>query len=675
MPVERTVQYKFDDFRLDIDKQELFKNGKSVALSHKAFQVLLLLVRRPNQIVEKEYLLSEIWHDSFVEESNLTQYVHILRKALGQNKNVKPYIETINKVGYRFTADVQAIDDAAVSSEAKNRAFSPGATGDNGSNNASEETVAPETEPPPLSIEEWNAAAASGSYQKKPVNKMHFGQVLLALFVFAALAIGSIYLFRGQNRTQTPVLRIKSLAVLPFQPIDEESRSTKLGLGMADAVITRLSRLKQISVRPTSAIFRLTERQQSSDSPVIIGRSLQVDAVLEGTVQRDRNRIRITVQIIDVADGKSLWAESFNEDYTNIFEIQDSISRKVAESLLVNLTSRDEELLARRSTSNQEAYQAYLLGIHHWSKRTKEGLLKAEAYFKQAIETDPNYAPAYAGLADAYNMLAHYKYAAAGESYEKSKAAALKALELDNSLGEAYVALALVQSELDKDEEAARKSLETAIKFAPYSAIARQRYAWNLVCAGRLDDGVGEMRLAQEYDPLSAINNAALCNLLVFQRKYDEAGKFCRRAVELAPELLEAHISLGESYLFTGRYADAADEFNRALETGKDDAYALASLGYLYAVTQRSADAEKIIEKLMSLTGEQPSLYVEAALIHYTLGKKDKAFSLFDKAFEMKAIPVTSLRYSPRLDKIKTEPEYVELLKRHQFSGLMETGF
>lgn len=668
MPVERVAQYKFDDFRVDADKRELFKNGKSVALSHKAFQVLLLLVRRPNQIVEKEYLLSEIWHDSFVEESNLTQYVHILRKALGQNKNVKPYIETINKVGYRFTADVQAIESnvAAPSDEAKNCAFPPDATVDNDSNVS--ETVAPERQP---GIEEWNGAAAGGSYQKKPVNKMHFGQMLLALFVFTALAIGSIYLLRRQNRTQTAVLHIKSLAVLPFKPIDEESRSTKLGLGMADAVITRLSRLEQISVRPTSAIFRLADQPQSGDGPVIIGRSLQVDAVLEGTVQRDQNRIRITVQIIDVADGKSLWAESFNEDYTNIFEIQDSISRKVAESLLVNLTSREEELLARRSTSNQEAYQAYLLGIHHWSKRTKEGLLKAEEYFKQAIEIDPNYAPAYAGLADAYNMLAHYKYAAAGESYEKSKAAALKALELDNSLGEAYVALALVQSELDKDEQSARKSLETAIRFAPYSAIARQRYAWNLVYAGRLDEGVGEMRLAQEYDPLSAVNNGALCNLLVFKRKYDEAGKFCRRAVELAPGLLEAHISLGESYLFTGRYADAADEFNRALETGKDDAYALASLGYLYAVTQRSSEAEKIVEKLMSLIREQPSLYVEAALIHYTLGKKDKAFSMFDKAFEMKVMSGTSLRYSPRFDKIKTEPGYVELLKRHRLPDLL----
>ena len=195
------------------------------------------------------------------------------------------------------------------------------------------------------------------------------------------------------------------------------------------------------------------------------------------------------------------------------------------------------------------------------------------------------------------------------------------------------------------------------------------------VYAGRLDEGVGEMRLAQEYDPLSAVNNTALCNLLVFKRKYDEAGKFCRRAVELAPGLLEAHISLGESYLFTGRYADAADEFNRALETGKDDAYALASLGYLYAVTQRSSEAEKIVEKLMSLIPEQPSLYVEAALIDYTLGKKDKAFSMFYKAFEMKVMSGTSLRYSPRFDKIKTEPGYVELLKRHQLSGLTETDF
>jgi TolB-like protein/DNA-binding winged helix-turn-helix (wHTH) protein/Flp pilus assembly protein TadD len=645
MLVERAVQYKFDDFRVDVDKQELFKNGKSVTLSHKAFQVLLLLVRRPNQIVEKEYLLSEIWHDSFVEESNLTQYVHILRKALGQNKNVKAYIETINKIGYRFTADVQTIGDAPPD-EAKSL---------------------------DSDIEEWNAAGRD--YRKMPVNRMRFGQKgLLATFVLAVLAIGSIYFFQRQNKPQTPVLHIKSLAVLPFKPIDEESRNAKLGLGMADAVITRLSRLNQISVRPTSAIFKLAE-QQSGDSPVIIGRSLQVDAVLEGTVQRDQNRIRITVQIIDVADGKSLWAESFNEDYTNIFEIQDSISRKVAESLLVNLTSRDEELLARRSTTNQEAYQAYLLGIHLWNKRTKEGLLKAEAHFKQAIEIDPNYAPAYAGLADAYNMLAYYKYAAAGESYEKSKAAALKALELDNSLGEAYVALALVQSELDGDEAAARKSLETAIKFAPYSAIARQRYAWNLAYAGRLDDSVGEMRLAQEYDPLSAVNNGALCNLLVFQRKYDEAGKFCRRAAELAPELLEAHISLGESYLFAGRYADAADEFNRALETGRDDAYALASLGYLYANTGRASDAEKVVEKLTPLIREQPSLCFEVALINYSLGKKDGAFSMFEKAFEMKVLSVTSLRYSPRLDKIKTEPRFIELLKRHQVSDLMETDF
>jgi DNA-binding winged helix-turn-helix (wHTH) protein/TolB-like protein len=314
--------YKFDDFCLDLEKRKLLKNGRTVTLPLKAFQVLVILARHSDRIVEKEKLLSEIWPDSFVEESNLTQYVHLLRKALGQNRDSAPYIETINKIGYRFTTGAQAIFAAGDTLVEPDLADGPGRSGSG------------------------RVPVLRGRFHM-PL----FGRVGAGLVV-AGLVVLLVYLLIDRK----PPARIRSIAVLPFKPIDGEIRDARLGVGITDAIITRLSGSGEFSVRPTSAILNLGDH--SYGDPVLVGRELGVDAVLEGSAQRAGDRIRITVRLIDVASGQTLWAEAFNDDCSHVFEMQDAISNRIAESLLAGLEENNGELLTRRAVNKRTPHPA-----------------------------------------------------------------------------------------------------------------------------------------------------------------------------------------------------------------------------------------------------------------------------------------------------------------------------
>jgi TolB-like protein/DNA-binding winged helix-turn-helix (wHTH) protein len=440
MAVSESIYYDFFDFRLDVQKQLLLKNGEPVQLTHKAFQILLLLVQNSGQIAQKEDIFAQLWSDSFVEDANLTQHIYVLRKVLGQTPSGQSYIETIPKQGYRFTLLPYQISVKNHLGEISKTvttgisAFAPIKTSQeiNITNGGMRHLYPADFSENGNNVSSINAADKFELSRIFPTfpnpgilpRSRIIAAILLLFFVLTATST-TIYYFNQEKQQKTVPTNIKSIAVLPFKTIGEHIDKEKLGLGMADAVISRLSKLQQVVVRPTSAVIRYTDQPANV---VQAGEELGVDAVLEGITQCDGERVRVSVQLVRVADGKSLWAESFQEKIFDVFTVQDSISAKVATALSMNLTKQQEKLLEQRAVNSTEAPQSYQFGIHLKNKRTKEDLLKAVEYFQQAVEIDSNYTEAYAELADSYNMLGFYDFANPDEMKERAKISAGKAL-------------------------------------------------------------------------------------------------------------------------------------------------------------------------------------------------------------------------------------------------------
>lgn len=669
----KVIWYDFDDFRLEAETQRLLKNGVPVTLSPKTFQTLLILVERSGEIVEKDDIYKQLWADSFVEEGNLTQQIYVLRKTLGQS-----YIETVARHGYRFTAQVKTVhaeisienqDDAVETTQAENsKSDSP----------IKESTLARKEESNGNSPHyNFYLNQEKASREDKRSDKADYtllaGKpelqsrklILYGLLLLLAAGAGSYIYFANFSAKPTNSVdnrKIKSIAILPFRTIGSENADEHLGLGMTDAVITRLSKLKQIPVRPTSAVFRFVGAETT---PEDAGRDLQVDAILEGTVQRGDNWVRVSVRLIKVDTGETIWADNFDGEYTHIFKVQDKISTKVVDSLALNLSPDQEQNAKKGATDNIEAYQAYTLGIYFWNKRTKEGLQKAEQYFSRAIELDPNYAQAYAGLADTYNMLAHNRFVPLAEVGERAKAAALKAVELDETVAEGHIALAQVQFAYEQNNEAARKSLERAIEISPYNATVRLRYGWRMLGEHRLEDAEREMRLAQEYDPLSPTYNLALCNILIYARKYDEAAKFCEQALEIDRNVPGGRISLAEIYLLSGKNEQALALAIEETQANPDDLYSQSILGYIQARAGNLKQAIEVIDRLNPKAENEPFIYMDLALTNYIIGRRNVAFNLLKRALEKKAVTSINHTYDPKFDEIRKDAQFTELMKQY----------
>ncbi len=367
--------------------------------------------------------------------------------------------------------------------------------------------------------------------------------VLAALAAAAALA----WVWKRPTPAATAV-PVRSMAVLPFRSLTNDGEY--LGLGMADALITRLGRTNLL-VRSTGAVQKYAA---PGLDPVAAGRELQVDSVLEGSIQTAGDRLRTTVRLLRVSDGSTLWAGTFDERLTDIFSVQDSISQRVAEALALELTEAQRSLLTRRDTSDSEAYQLYLRGRFFWNKRSRDGFERGVAYFRQAVEKDPAYALAYSGLADSHIGMTFYHYASPHAAMPLARAAALKALEIDDSLAEAHASLAHVKTNYEWDWAEAERLSRKAIALEPEYATAHQWYGIHyLTPMGRLEEAIAETRRAQQLDPLSAVFNAFVGASLYFARRYDEAIEECRKAIDLHPDFGVAHWYLGRAYLQKGR--------------------------------------------------------------------------------------------------------------------------
>ncbi len=458
-------------------------------------------------------------------------------------------------------------------------------------------------------------------------------------------------------------LAVKSLAVLPFKLLGEEKTDDCLGLGMADATIIKLSGLRKLVVVPTSAVFKYTSRHNDL---LAVGRKLGVDAILEGTVQRLSERVRVTVQLIALEDGKTLWSGKFDERFTDIFALQDSISEQVASALVLRITGDERRHLRKRYTENTEAYHAYLIGLFFWNKRSNEALQRAVEYFQQAIEKDPDYAMAYARLADAYFLIAYREHdpLRRNEGYGKFRSAVLRALELEPFLAEAHTALATVKVKYDRDIAGAERSFERALAINPNSAIALLRYTYFLVAMGRLDEALQRIKRAQEIDSLSPETNASFANFLYFARDYDEAIRYCQKALVLEPNFLDALLWLGLSYQQKGMFDEAVAQFLTARDAHGDTTEPSELLGHALAIKGQSDEARTVLSELHSFAKENRVRPYNLALIYDALGQTEQAFEWMGKPYVNWTERLRMLRFDPRMDSLRVDSRFIQIIQR-----------
>jgi DNA-binding winged helix-turn-helix (wHTH) protein/tetratricopeptide (TPR) repeat protein len=456
--------------------------------------------------------------------------------------------------------------------------------------------------------------------------------------------------------TITPTVR--TMAVLPFQPTVAEYREATLEMGMADTLIARLSG-SEISVRPVSSVRKYVELDQD---PVAAGHELGVELVLEGSIQRSGDSIRITVRLIKTADGTSLWAGTFDEKFTDIFAVQDAIANKVAAALSLRLGGEEQKHLTRRDTDNVEAYQSYLKGRFHWNKRGPQDLQKAIEHFKQATALDPDYALAYAGLADAYTLLANAG-SPAHEIMPKAREAAQKAVSLDDNLAEAHAAYGNIIIYYDYDFVGAEREEQRAIELNPDYATAHHWYSELLMGLGRHEEALAEIRRALEIDPLSLILNRQYGASLLFARQYDAAVEQMKKTVDLDANFAVGHSTLSVAYRMRGDYAESVEELAKFQElTGGERTAALMRESFAEGGWQEFLRAMTDERRPASLTP------YNVATFHSALGEKDKAFAELNKAYQNREGILGLLKVDPRFDSLHDDPRFQDLARRFKIA-------
>jgi TolB-like protein/DNA-binding winged helix-turn-helix (wHTH) protein/tetratricopeptide (TPR) repeat protein len=665
--------YEFGNFRLDTAKRLLRRlDGTTVPLTPRVFETLLYMVEHHDTVLDKERLMEAVWPDSIVEENNLSQNISTLRRIFGETPGSHNYIVTVPGRGYRFVAKVSDRTDNGAATVKADQASNP------------------------TSLENRTEAATAKGRQGLPGKTA--GRLVLA--VLGVIVLAAAFLARGPGvrwlgkhrpgsaapatSSGSAADTVRSIAVLPFEPLGQDMNDELLGLGMADAVIGKMSNLKQLVVLPTSAVSKY---KGPANDRLAAGRALGVHAILSGTVQRSGDQIRATVQLVHVASGRMIWSEKFDQTFTDIFGIQDSISDNVVRSLALSLTPDERKELGKRYTTSAAAYDSYLMGLYFWNQRSKDGLEKAIDYFGRAVEKDPSFALAYALMADCHQLLFYYRYDRRLDRIQNAKASAERALLLDDSIAEAHVAMAMVQFYHARDQgvassarQAGINSLRRALALNPNLAIAHLRYSWQLSLSGRLDEAVREMRRAQELDPLSHTNNTALGVTLLFARQYREALAYCYKAAELAPKEALAQLNLGEAYALNGMYQQAIRQYEKAGELDPEiRGDALASIATVLVSAGRKSEADSLMTELLKLAGESKADPYNIAVLYGARGEKDAAFEWFDKVLQRgTGFRVTGnagmIRYDPMLDPLRADGRFAALLRQHNQASLLEAS-
>ena len=621
--IERSSRrfYSFGRFQLHPTRRALLNDGKMVPLAPKALEMLLLLVENKGRVLEKQELMDYLWPGIIVEEANLSQTIYLLRRALAEGTDGElQYIETIPKHGYRFIASVEESEDE--------QKF----------------------------VAEQETLAGGLRNRALPSRRITIG-ALAILLVIASFASYPWLSRQSDNREESGPVR--SLAVLPFKPLNTNG-DNYLGLGMADVLITRLSDLNQIVVQPISTV----RKYDSPDAhPLVAGKELRVDAVLEGTLQKTDDRLRVTLRLYDVRDGKTLWSGVFDEKFTDIFKVQDSISNQVATALALNLSHDKRALMLKRYSENTAAYELYLKGRYWWSKRTVEGLKKAIDYFEQTVALSPNYALAYAGLADCYNLLSILETMAPQDAFPKARASAVKALEIDETLAEARASLGWVKWVYDWDWPGSEREFRRAIEISPGYATAYDWYGVCLAQTGQFDKALTQLRRAQELDPLSLVIQVHIGWIYFYSGQYDSAIKQYQGVLEMDPSYIWARVHLSQAYQQKAMYTEAIDELRQVMAASSLNYRHLASLAHLYTESGKRGEAHKLLRDLLEQEKKHYISPYSIAVVYAGLGDKEQAFVWLRKGIDQRAGRMVRLRFDPRFKYLRSDPMFVKLLR------------
>jgi DNA-binding winged helix-turn-helix (wHTH) protein/tetratricopeptide (TPR) repeat protein len=460
---------------------------------------------------------------------------------------------------------------------------------------------------------------------------------------------------------------INSIAVLPFKPIGNAGEYDYIGSGFADALITRLSRIKQLIVRPTTSVLKF---MSPAADPVTAGRELLVDAVVDGTMQKRGTGFRLTAQLINVYTGSIMWAESFDEAFTNLFLLEDKLSEKVAHSLKLQLTGEEQAAVSKTQTLNSEAYQLYIKGRFFWEKRTESALLKGADCFQQALSFDPNYALAYAGLADAFSLLGEYLFLSPEESFPKAKQAAMKAIELDGLLAEAYTTLGEIRMFYDYHFTAAEAMYQKALEINPHYSTGHHAYAWLLFTQRRFPEALAELQTAQKLDPLSLTINTSLGLPHYYLGDYDRAIKIFRAVTDMEPAYEHAHYYLGSALIQKGCYEEAIAEFCAPRLEFKQQSLAL--LGHAYARSGKPQEAEAALKELKERsTYSYISPYL-LAIICVGLEEYEQALDSLETAMQERASWLIFLNIDPLFNRLRKHPRFQTLLAKMGFTEVLK---
>ena len=636
--------YEFGPFRVDPQKRLLLGDKGPVSLAPKAYELLLALVENSGRVLDKDELMGRVWPDQIVEEANLTVNISALRKALGESPNEHRFIVTVPGRGYKFVEGVREVWDGPTDLRSEERTGSPGVIAGEG------ERREPERENP------MEAPTAVPPAAPKPRRRTQDLTAFAVALLGVGLGVTVLYLWTSSRPTAAGgAASIRSIAVLPFKPLSAEGRDEALELGMADTLIFRLSAVRGLVVRPVSAVRKYADLSQD---PLAAGREQQVDAVLDSTIQAAGGKVRVTSRLVRVEDGAVLWADRSEQQMADLFAVQDAIAERLAASLVPRLTDEERHRLTKRYTDNAEAYQLYHRGRYFSEKRTRDGITKGIEYFRQAIEKDPDYALAYAGLADSYTLLRLWALVPAKETVPQARAAATEALRLDDSLAEAHTALARVK-EHSLDWPGAETEYRRAIELNPNYETAHHWYAMHLAATSRLDEALAEIRRAQELDPLSLIINLEIGRVLYFRRQNEEAIAQLQKTLELDPNFGATHVQLGAVYEQKGMYEEAIAEYQKMPGGG------LARIGRVYALSGKRREAQKVLDELKGQSVSPIGNHRRMALIYASLDENEQAITWLEKAFDVGDEDfLYFLLVDPMWDGLRSEPRFQALLRR-----------
>lgn len=631
---------RFGAFQVSFAARELRKHGVRIRLPGQPFCILSMLLEKPGEIVTREEMQQRLWaSDTFVDfEHSLNSAIKKLRAALGDSSENSRYVETVPRLGYRFIAPVEEIPanrrSAAETSPATGIAFSP--------------------------------AKGEGSRHRQ-------WPMLVGIFVAFITTVTAGYFVspRSRARPQPPAGRLM-LAVLPFENLTGDPGQEYFSDGLTEEMIAQFGQLdpKHLGVIARTSVMHYKNNQKALDQ---IGHELAVQYILEGSVRRDGDKVRITAQLVDMKNQTSMWSRQYDRELSGLLTLQEEIAQEIADEIQISLSSNRKVFASNRkpfvSPKSYEAYDLYLKGRYFWNKRTKDGFQQAAEYFQQSIAKDPNYSRAYAGLADTFALMGTWNLVPQKEIMPKARDAAVRALEIDETLAEAHTSLGLIAEDYEYDWQTAEKEFRRAIQLDPSYPTAHQWYAECLSWQGRFEEALAESKRAQQLDPLSLIIGADRAAILYFSRQYDRAMEQFHAVQAMEPNFPRGHM-VTYVYVEKGMFAEALAEAKKWHHSDGTPVWEMQA--YVHGSAGRMGQARQALAKWEQWSKSRHALTTSASVMPFVaMGRYDEAIGMLQKAYAERSSMVIEMGVAPYSDPLRSDPRFQDLLRR---VGLADRG-